>query len=294
VIKENNFIIESVKITNPDKLLFNKSKITKLDLIKYYQKIAPRMMPYLENRIISAIRCPDGIDGTCFYKKHLDTKSKQIGRIYLPNNNGSKEDYYYIKDISGLIAEVQMNTIEFHIWGSKVEILEQPDIIVFDLDPDEGLDIKAIREGAKDLKKILDLIPLTSFLKTSGGKGYHVVIPITPSANWEKVREFSKNIAEVMVNKWPEKYTENVRKINRQGKIFIDWMRNIKGATSVAPYSVRTKEKGSVSMPISWSELDKINPDIITMNEAIKRLKRKDPWEDFYTAINMPQVHINA
>jgi len=275
-------MIEGIKITNPDKLLFSKSKITKLDLVLYYQQVTPRMMPYLKNRIISTIRCPDGINGTCFYKKHLNSGSKGLKRIDLPNDSGRKEDYYFITDISGLISEVQMNTIEFHIWGSKVKTIDKPDMIVFDLDPDEGLALKDLRQGVKDLKTILDLIPLKSFLKTSGGKGYHVVVPITTSANWQTIRKFSKNIAQIMSERWPDKYTINVRKINRQGKIFIDWMRNIKGATSVAPYSIRAKEKGSVSMPISWDELDSISPDDIDMEMAIKRLTIKDPWEDFF------------
>ena len=276
------YTIEKVKISNPDKILFDKQKITKKDVALYYQKVYSRMFPFLKNRLISTIRCPEGIDGSCFFKKHLGIYNKGVGMINIQNEDDKKEDFYYIKNISGLISEVQMNTIEFHIWGSRAKNLEKPDIMVFDLDPDEKMDIKKVRQGVKDLKSILDELSLTSFLKTSGGKGYHVVIPIKPSTDWKKFREFAKNIAEIMEAKWPDRYVSNVRKVNRKNKIFVDWMRNIKGATSVAPYSLRIRKSASVSMPITWKELDTVTPNGITISEAIKRLRRKDPWENFF------------
>lgn len=279
---KSDYIIESVEITNPDKIIFDKENITKKDMVLYYKKVYVRMFPFLKDRLISTIRCPEGIDGECFFKKHLGTHNKGIGMIEVPNESEEKEDYYYIKEISGLISEVQMNTIEFHIWGSNIKNLNKPDIMVFDLDPDEKLDLKKVRQGVKDLKSILDELSLTSFLKTSGGKGYHVVVPIKPSTNWEKFREFAKNVAEIMETKWPDRYTSNVRKINRKNKIFVDWIRNLKGATSVAPYSLRIKENASVSMPITWKELNTIAPNDITMKEALKRLRRNDPWANFF------------
>jgi DNA ligase D-like protein (predicted polymerase)/DNA ligase D-like protein (predicted 3'-phosphoesterase) len=282
VMSDDKCTIENINISNPDKILFDKLKITKKDLVMYYQKVYLRMIPFLKNRLISAIRCPDGINNSCFFKKHLGLHNKGIGTINIPSDSDDKEDYYYIKNISGLISEVQMNTIEFHIWGSNIKNLEKPDIMVFDLDPDEGMSLKKIRQGVKDLKSILDELSIISFLKTSGGKGYHIVIPVKPSASWEKFREFAKNIAEVMEMKWPDRYVSNVRKVNRKNKIFVDWIRNTRSSTSIAPYSVRIKEKASISMPITWKELDTISPNGITMSEAIKRLHRKDPWENFF------------
>lgn len=275
-------VIEKIEISNPDKILFEKPKITKKEVALYYQKVSSRMLPFLKDRIISAVRCPKGIADSCFFNKHLDSYNKGIGMLNIPNDNGDREDYYYIKNISGLIYESQMNTIEFHIWGSNIKTLEKPDIIVFDLDPDEGMDLKTVRQGVKDLKSILDEISLTSFLKTSGGKGYHIVIPLKPSASWKKIRKFAKDIAEVMKDKWPDRYVSNMRKVNRDNKIFVDWVRNIKGSTSVAPYSIRAREKATISMPIEWKELDKVAPDEINMNEAVKRLRRKDPWANFF------------
>ncbi len=275
-------IVEGVKISSPDKVIFKNPKITKMDIVMYYKKVAKRMLFYTEKRIISTIRAPEGIKGEIFFKKHLDNKNNGVGSITIPSEKGKKEDYYFLKDISGIISEVQMNSFEFHIWGSRVPKVDEPDVFVFDLDPDEGMSLKKIREGVKDLKSILDEIGLVSFLKTSGGKGYHVVVPTHKLKTWENARDFSQNIAKLMEVKWPDKYTSNIRKEARKGKIFIDWIRNTKGATSVAPYSLRVREKPRISMPIKWSELDKVKPDGITMDMAIKRLKRKDPWEGFY------------
>ncbi len=271
----------SIEITNKDKIIFKNPKITKGDIVKYYEKISSRMLPYIENRLISTVRCPEGINKQKFFKKHFENMDKYLGMKKLKNDNGNKEDYYYIKDINGLISEVQMNSYEFHIWGSLVKHLEKPDIMVFDLDPDDLLDLKKVRDGVKDLKSILDELSIKSYLKTSGGKGYHVVAKVQ-SKNWQEHRKIAKTIATLMSTKWPDKYTTNMRKSARKGKIFIDWVRNTRTSTFVAPYSLRVKKSAAVSMPIKWSELDKVKPDEIKMNDAIKRLKRKDPWVGFY------------
>ena len=272
---KNNLVLNTT-ITSPNKTVFKNPKINKMDIVKYYHLVSKRMLPYLENRLISTIRMPDGYGGTKFFKKHFSDNAHNLGKKVIKKN----EDYYYIKDVRGLISEVQMNSFEFHIWGSNINNLNKPNFMVFDLDPDEKLSLKKLREGVKDLKKILDDLKLKSFLKTSGGKGYHVIVPIKSNVTWQKFRKIAEDIAELMEAKWPEKYTSNIRKENRKEKIFIDYFRNTKGATSVAPYSIRLRKKCTVSMPIAWSELDKVKPDGITMEEALKRLKRKDPWAE--------------
>ncbi len=269
---------ENIEITNPNKIIFKTPKITKGEIVEYYKKIAPRMIPYIENRLISTVRCPSGINKEKFFKKHFENMDNYLGKLKIKNDSGNKEDYYYIKDVNGLISEVQMNSFEFHIWGSTVKALEKPDIMVFDLDPDEKLNLDKIRDGVRDLKKILDELNVPSYLKTSGGKGYHVVAKVN-SRSWDEHRKIAKNIAVLMETKYPDKYTSNIRKSKRKGKIFIDWVRNTRSSTSVAPYSLRMKKSASVSMPIKWSELDRVKPDEIKMEDAIKRLKRKDPWE---------------
>ena len=271
----------TIELTNPDKVIFKNPKVTKKDIFNYYEKVAERMLPFIENRLISTIRLPDGVGGTPFYKKHFENLDGYLGVKKLRSSGDNKNDYYYIKDINGIMQEVQMNSYEFHIWGSKVDDVNHADILVFDLDPDEKLSLTRLREGVKDLKKILDDYNLESFLKTSGGKGYHIVVPLRNKTTWKNARGIARNIAKIMEATWPDKYTSNMKKRKRKGKIFIDWVRNIKGATSVAPYSIRLRGKATVSMPIKWSELDKVKPDEITMDKAIKRLNRVDPWKGF-------------
>ena len=268
-------------ITHADKILYEKDGITKGDIAAYYRNVAGRMMPYVENRIISTVRCPGGIGSACFFKRH-PSKEKGVFAVPGPTKNGEIKDYYYVKDIDGLLSEVQMNTLEFHTWGSRVETLEQPDTMVFDLDPDEGMALGQIRQGVRDLKSLLDQLSLVSYLKTSGGKGYHIVIPFRPSADWDTFHDFAQNIAKTMEATWPQRYTSNVRKEKRKGRIFIDWIRNGRSATSVAPYSVRARDGAPVSMPIAWAELDTVSPKAVTIKNAAARLRQKDPWETFF------------
>ena len=278
----NSMVVGGIKISNPDKVIFEEPKITKEDVVRYYEAVSGRMLPYVSNRILSIVRCPKGISQTCFFKKHPGTGHKAIAIMPVTNSRGEQENYFYIENQTGLIYEAQMGTLEFHTWGSRVDDLERPDIMVFDLDPDEGMDLETVRRGVRDVKSILEELSLTSFLKTSGGKGYHVVVPFKPSVDWETFHDFARKLAEVMEKKWPDRYTSNVRKANRKNRIFIDWIRNGRGATSIAPYSLRARNGASVSMPITWEELDTVAPDGVDMANALFRIKGVDPWKDFY------------
>ena len=274
-------VVQGIKISNPEKTIYSKPKITKMDVIKYYETVAKRMLPYLEYRLFSTIRCPEGIEKDSFFKKHFENEREGFCKIDLKNDDGKKDDYFYLTNTKGLISEAQMNSIEFHTWGCNVFDLEHPDIMVFDLDPDENLSLKKLRDGVKDLKSILDELKLKSYLKTSGGKGYHILVKVD-DVTWEEFRDIAKNIAELMEAKWPDKYTSNIRKANRKNKIFIDWVRNTKGATSIAPYSLRARPGATISMPIAWNELDKIKPNEITLKKALKKIKERDPWQNFF------------
>jgi len=279
--------INGVKITNPNKVIFNDPKTTKLDVVNYYSMVAERMLPFISGRILSIVRCPKGVSEACFYKKHPGPGSKAIVTIPIFTSDGEVEDYFYIEDTKGLISEAQMGTIEFHTWGSNIDQLENPDVMVFDLDPDEGMDIDRVRQGVEDVKSILDELSLKSYLKTSGGKGYHILIPLKPSVNWDIFYNFSRQVAELMERKWPDRYTSNIRKASRKDRIFIDWIRNGRGATSIAPYSLRSRKGIKVSMPIDWSELYSVAPDSINMKETILRLQNTDPWKDFFNIDQM-------
>jgi DNA ligase D-like protein (predicted polymerase)/DNA ligase D-like protein (predicted 3'-phosphoesterase) len=264
--KQDNWIVkkELNNISHPEKVVFQNENITKGDVANYYSAVAGRMLPYLKGRNIALVVCPNGTCKECFYQKN----KKQIGEMLDP-----------IKTEKDIVSHVQNNCLEFHTWGSRAPNPEKPDVMVFDLDPDEGLGLREVRQGALDLKTILDELGLKSFLKTSGNKGYHIYVPIAPTVGFDAVSNFAKNVAAAMEQKFPNKYTSNVRKINRRGKIFVDWIRNGRGATCVAPYSIRTKT-GRVSMPILWSEIDKIAPNQITTDIALNT--KSDPWKDFF------------
>jgi bifunctional non-homologous end joining protein LigD len=280
-------VVEGVAISKPDRVLYPQSDLTDADITKgavaeYYAAVSSRMLPYLANRLLSTFRCPDGIGEICFFRKHAPNAEEGTGILSVHEASGATGTYVYVKDVVGLLTEVQMYTLEFHIWGSHVNTLEQPDLLVFDFDPDVGMELGTVRQGVKDLKTCLDDLALTSYLKTTGGKGYHLVVPLKPQASWEQLQSFAKKMAERMEARWPERYTSSSRKNARQGRIYIDWERNVRGATAVCPYSLRARERATVSLPIAWEELDFIAPGGITLETALARLEQEDPWRNFF------------
>lgn len=274
-VKETADGIDKFKLTNPQKLLFNNPETTKQQVAEYYYAAAKRMLPYISGRILSTICCPGGAPSTCFFKKHVLEQLEGVKSVQMQD----KSDFFYVSSVKGLMSLVQYNTIEFHTWGCIVDEIEKPDMMVFDFDPDEGLNLDSIRQGVLDLKGILDEFKLKAFLKTSGGKGYHVVIPFKKTKSWDEFKDFAKSVAVIMESAYPDRYTSNVRKERRKGKIFVDWMRNTKGATCVAPYSLRARDGAKVSMPIPWNMLNKIAPDEIDIPAALKLLNDSDPWQ---------------
>lgn len=260
--------IPSIEITNPDKIIFPDDGITKMDVIDYYLDVASLILPQLQNRPISVIRCHEGIDGEKFFKKHPSTEGKDIGTLKIDG-----EDYFCVKNLKNLLMQVQMGTIEFHTWGCKAPSIEKPDSMVFDLDPDEKLSIATLRCGVKNLKSVLDELGLESDLKTSGGKGYHIVVKFSKNKNWQEFGDFAEKIAQILQEKWPKLFTTNMRKDSRHGKIFVDYLRNRRGASCVAAYSLRARPTAPISFPISWDDLDKIRPNQITIKNYKKYLK---------------------
>lgn len=274
---EESDVVCGVKITHPEREAGAGTGVTKLDAAKYYERAAARMLPYVGGRILSVVRC-HGDGKPCFFKKHPSGEKAGVVAVDV----GGDEEYFYVDRAEGLIAEVQAGTVEFHMWGSRADDTDRPDTMVFDLDPDAGTDLERVRQGVRDLKSVLDELSLTSFLKTSGGKGYHVVVPFAPSAGWDEFKEFARGVAEVMAARWPGLYTANSRIAARKGKIYIDFLRNGKGATSVAPYSLRARAGGGVSVPIGWDELDSVAPDGIDIAGALARLDAPDPWQGYF------------
>lgn len=273
-----------LKLSSPDKVIYPEEGITKKDVADYYWAVKDRILPYIENRPLTLIRCTDGIAGECFFQKHMNQEIPGMDTFPFRENDGEKAEAMVIRDAKGLLGAVQMGAVEFHVWGSSTAELEQPDMLVFDLDPDEGMDIDTLRTGVLDLKTVLAEAGLNSFLRTSGGKGYHVVVPLTPSADWPRVREVAKSVAEVMEAGWPDRYTSNMRKAKRKGRIYIDWVRNGRGATSVCNFSLRSRPGAAAAWPLRWSDLPRILPADVTLLNYGSHVKTLAGWQTFFAA----------
>jgi bifunctional non-homologous end joining protein LigD len=246
-----------VKISNRDRVIFPDARATKGDLADYYETIGALMLPWIVRRPISLVRCPQGRAKKCFFQKHNPGSfGDDVKAVPITEKDGGVEDYLYVENIAGLLACIQMGTIEFHGWGSEVETLEQPDRMVFDLDPDEGLDFGDVREAAKDIHRALASRGLASFAMLSGGKGVHVIVPLEPRAEWPEVRDFARRFSTALARSQPDRFTATMSKEKRKDKIFVDWLRNQRGATSVIPYSARARTGAPVAAPVSWDELD--------------------------------------
>jgi len=266
----------AIKISSRERVIFPGDNLTKGDLADYYLATAPIALPWLANRPISLVRCPQGRARQCFFQKHdAGSFGEQVHHVDVREKDGSVEPYLYVEDADGMMACVQMGTIEFHGWGSLVADIEKPDRLVFDLDPDEGLDFEAVKKAAADLKDHLADIGLTSWPLLSGGKGVHVVVPLVPKAEWPEARSFCERFARALSEAEPERFTANLKKVNRKGKIFIDYLRNQRGSTAVLPYVARAREGAPVAAPVTWSELRDIDsPKHFSIRDAAELLER--------------------
>jgi bifunctional non-homologous end joining protein LigD len=249
---------DAVPISSRERVIFPDSGETKGDLADYYAAIAPLMLPFLGQRPVSLVRCPQGRARKCFFQKHdSGALGDAVRHVPIREKDGGAEDYLYVTDQRGILQCVQMGTIEFHVWGARADAVEQPDRMIFDLDPDEGLDFTDVRQAAIDIRKHLADIGLASFAMLSGGKGVHVVVPLTPGHSWEEHKDFARRFAEALSQAEPERFVATMSKAKRAGKTFIDWLRNQRGSTAVVPYSARSREGAPVAVPVTWEELAK-------------------------------------
>ncbi|HVL30496.1 MAG TPA: DNA ligase D [Sphingomicrobium sp.] len=265
-----------VTISNRERVIYDADGLTKGQLADYYAAVADLMMVDSANRPISLVRCPQGRAKKCFFQKH-DSGSfgPDIKHVPVKEKKGGTEDYLYIADPKGLLTLVQMGTIEVHGWGSRVKPLEKPDRLVFDLDPDVGLDFGDVRSAAVRLKALLADLGLVSFPMVTGGKGLHVVVPLDASAAWPKVTDFAERFARAIAQAEPARFTANIRKVERKGRIFLDYLRNQRGATAILPYSARARDGAPVAAPIAWEELEDIKGgNIFTILDADLLLER--------------------
>ncbi|MFV0623436.1 DNA ligase D [Sphingomonas sp. ac-8] len=266
----------SVKISSADRVIFPEDGATKGDLAAYVAQVSPIMLPWVANRPISLVRCPQGRAKQCFFQKHdAGSFGDQVAHVDIREKDGSTEPYLYVRDLDGLMACVQMGTIEFHGWGARVEDVERPDRLVFDLDPDEGLDWRDVQRAAEDVKRHLADMGLASFAMLSGGKGVHVVVPLTPQAEWPAVKSFADRFARALAAAEPERFVATMSKAKRKGRIFLDWLRNQRGATAVMPYSARARPGAHVAAPVSWAEFGDIaTPRRFSIHDADELIER--------------------
>jgi bifunctional non-homologous end joining protein LigD len=281
--KETEFA--GVKLSNPDKVLFPEQGVTKRDLAIYYERIAEWILPRIADRPLTLVRCPEGRARQCFYQKHVNEHfPKTVKRIQVDEEES--EPYGLVDSVEGLISLVQVGVLEMHIWGSTRKDIEKPDYVVFDLDPDEGLPWERVVEGALLLRGRLEDLGLRSFLKTTGGKGLHVCVPLQRRERWDEVKAFTKAVTESVVAEDPKKYTSKLPKASRKGKIFIDYLRNGRGATSICAYSTRSRAGAPVSTPLFWDEIESgqdVHGEHFNVRNVPERLESlsADPWEEF-------------
>ncbi len=279
----------AVRLTHPERRLFEDPVITKRELADFYSEIAEWILPELQRRPLALLRCPDGAGKTCFFQKRAtpgfpDSVHQARG-----------EPYLWIEDVGGLIGMVQMGVLELHAWGATVDDIEHPDRVVFDLDPGEGVEWRRVIAAARLLRERLEQLGLQSFVRSSGGKGLHVVLPLQPQAGWDTVKNFSHALAQMLAEEQPDEFIATASKARRKGRIYIDYLRNGCGATAVASYTLRARPGAPAAVPLDWGELSRLKSPAqfgyANLRQRLKRLKR-DPWEGFRDLNQrLPKLH---
>jgi len=274
--------VAGVAISNGAKLLYPDAGITKLELARYYEAVGNFLVPHVRDRPLTLVRCPNGWDKHCFYQKHAPAGlSELVDRVEIRDSAGVQH-YMMANSVGALVALLQMGVLELHPWGSRTPKLDFPDRLIFDFDPDESLGWDKLVDAVTVLRKLLDTIGLEGFLKTTGGKGLHVVVPLEATRGWDEAKAFCRAVAELLVRTFPDRFTSKITKLRREGRIFVDYLRNAEGATAVAPYSARAKAGAPVAMPIDWEDLGTDmrfgHFNVRNVPELLRRRKR-DPWE---------------
>lgn len=274
--------LDGVRLTSPEKVLYPEQGVTKLELATYYRDIGDWILPHIADRPLVLVRCPEGRAKECFFQKHPRVGTPEWLRQIPIREESKTEPYVVVDDVKGMISLAQIGSLEIHAWGSRADMLERPDRLIFDLDPAEDVAWKRVVQSAKQIRGFLQELGLESFVKTTGGKGLHLVLPIDRRHTWDEAKAFCKHVADLIVTADPSHYTANMAKAARPGKIFIDYLRNGRGATAIVPYSTRARPGAPISVPLRWEELSpRIRGDHYTIRNILKRLStlKQDPWE---------------
>ena len=272
------------KITNPGRVLYPEQGVTKADLAAYYEAVADQALAHIKGRPLALVRCPEGHQKGCFFQKHPGRGTPSVVRSIPIVEGGETRRTLYIESFEGLMGLVQLGALEIHPWGCRIEDVEHPDRLVFDMDPAPGLGWDKVVLAARTVRARLEELGLKSWVKTTGGKGLHVVVPLAPSLDWDTTKAFTKTLTESMARREPHLYTPKLPKAERKGRIFIDYLRNGRGATAVAAYSTRARAGAPVALPVFWEELEDLEPGQFTVKNVPKRLAKlkKDPWDGFF------------
>jgi bifunctional non-homologous end joining protein LigD len=275
--------VKSIHISHPDRLIWPSVGITKLELARFYEEIGDWFLPHVRERPLSLVRCPDGAEAKCFFQRHLLKGTRGVKTFR--REDGKKNSYIYLDSLEGVLSAVQNGAVEFHTWGATVADVKHPDRITIDLDPDPDLPWKRLVEATRLTRTVFDGLGLESFLKTTGGKGLHVVVPLRPALGWDEVRDFSRGIAELLVRAQPALFVANMAKSKRGGRIFVDYLRNAETASAVAAYSTRARAGAMVSTPLAWDELGSTDLrkkfSVKTLPARLARLGA-DPWQAYW------------
>ena len=268
-------LIGGISVSHPDRVIFDDIGVTKGELVAYFDAMSPLMMPQLENRPLSLLRCPEGIKGQCFFQR---SPGRGLGADVYPfkwKHKGKDYEYLYIKDKKGLLELAQMGVIEIHPWGSRIDNIDYPDRVIFDLDPDKDVPFEAVKLAAQDVRARLKKQGLESFLKCTGGKGLHVTVPLAEKDPWPKVKEWAGRLAHEMAAEVPEAYVAAMSKAKRAGRIFIDYLRNDYTATAIADYGVRARPGAHVALPLEWKDLKKLkSADAFNIRDVLALAKK--------------------
>ncbi|WP_246225837.1 non-homologous end-joining DNA ligase [Chelativorans xinjiangense] len=263
-------VIAGIRLSHPERILFKEQGVTKRDLAAYMERASGHMLPYLKGRLLSLVRCPQGKARQCFFQRHGSAgMPQQFHRLDVHQKKGGEREYLYIRDAAGLVAAAQIGVLELHVWGSRVDDIERPDRLVFDLDPDPTVNFEKVKEAAVHMRDILETHGLSSFPLLTGGKGIHVVCPLVRRYRWPTIKAFAKALAVRMAEDDPGRYVATMSKAKRKGRIFIDYFRNERGASAIAPFSPRARKGAPLAWPVDWDELGSIDAaDVFRLGEA--------------------------
>ncbi len=286
-LRDGEAMVAGVRLTNADRVLYPQQGITKRDLAEYYASIEAHVLPGMVDRPLALVRCPEGRAKQCFYQKHPGSAfPRDLPSIDITETSGTNA-YAYVRDLADLVGLVQAGVLEVHVWGARVDDLERPDQLVVDLDPSPDVDWAVTRTTALELRERLSALGLTSFLRTTGGKGLHLVVPLVRRQGWDEVKAFARAVCERHAADDPERRTTQVSKAKRGGKVFLDYLRNGRGATAIATFSTRAREGAPVAVPVRWDELDaSLRSDTYHVGNVRRRLAalRGDPWAGYADA----------